>query len=393
MALASLVIPRTTLSHTSARLCLLGNKQRAFAFSFASAPGNSSAVNPAATFSGLQRDARKFEGAQKFPRPETIPWQEELANKVQLIGFIGGPVELRYTSTGKAFVSTNLAAKLNSKTSEPTWFALKFWHEMAEIAAEHVKTGDKVYVSGYMNHDATEDDKNTRTMIKVVVSLLNFVERDPSFGPHTDANMNSSLLGSPQEGINMKHAISGSPQEGKNMKQAITGPPQESTNMKQAISGSKVMGTEKLWEAFFLNPTEWWDNRKDKRNPKAPDFKHKTTGESLWIESYGNPSWVKSQLDKLDDESSKVMGTEKLWEAFFLNPTEWWDNRKDKRNPKAPDFKHKTTGESLWIGSYGNPSWVKSQLDKLDESMSFSHQQTNPKKSLSSFGDSDFNLF
>lgn len=313
MPLASLMIPRAMLTPTFPRLILPGNKLRAFTFSFASAPGNSSAVNRAATVSALQRDAGKFGMAEKFPRPETIPWQKELANRVQLIGFIGKPVELRLTSTGKAFAWTSLAAKLSTKSPESTWFTLNFWQEMAEIAAEHVKTGDQVYVSGYMGHDAIDGDKNPGRLMKVVVSSLNFIERESSFLPLVDANMISSISGSPQEDINVKHAISGSLQE---------------TNMKQTISNSKVTETESLWQGFFLNPTEWWDNRKVKRNPKAPDFKHKTTGQVLWIESYSNPPWVQSQLDKLDESRG-----------------------------------------------------------------GFSHQQTNPKKSLSSFGDSDFNLF
>ncbi|CAJ1969475.1 unnamed protein product, partial [Sphenostylis stenocarpa] len=36
------------------------------------------------------------------------------------------------------------------------------------------------------------------------------------------------------------------------------------------------------------------------RNPKAPDFKHKDTGEALWIEGRYNPPWVKSQLEIMD---------------------------------------------------------------------------------------------
>jgi len=35
-------------------------------------------------------------------------------------------------------------------------------------------------------------------------------------------------------------------------------------------------------------------------NPRFPDFKHKGTGESLWIECSSNPPWVKSQLPVLD---------------------------------------------------------------------------------------------
>lgn len=40
-----------------------------------------------------------------------------------------------------------------------------------------------------------------------------------------------------------------------------------------------------------------------------------------------------------------------------------------QRNPKYPDFKHKDTGEALWIEGKYNPPWVKSQLAILDERM------------------------
>ncbi|KAI9080375.1 hypothetical protein K1719_037769 [Acacia pycnantha] len=36
------------------------------------------------------------------------------------------------------------------------------------------------------------------------------------------------------------------------------------------------------------------------RNPKYPDFKHKDTGEALWVEGRTNPPWVKSQLEIMD---------------------------------------------------------------------------------------------
>ena len=34
------------------------------------------------------------------------------------------------------------------------------------------------------------------------------------------------------------------------------------------------------------------------------------------------------------------------WEAYFANPGGYWDNRAKKLNPKAPDFKNKTTNEA-----------------------------------------------
>jgi hypothetical protein len=40
------------------------------------------------------------------------------------------------------------------------------------------------------------------------------------------------------------------------------------------------------------------------------------------------------------------------------NTKSYWDNREGKRNPKAPDFKHKQTGEGLWLNQA--PEWFGS---------------------------------
>ncbi|RRT81566.1 hypothetical protein BHE74_00008267 [Ensete ventricosum] len=96
--------------------------------------------------------------------------------------------------------------------------------------------------------------------------------------------------------------------------------------------------------------------------------------------------------------------TEKLWQAFFANPVDWWDNRKNKvaelsslqflqRNPKYPDFKHKDTGEALWIDSMNNPHWVKSQLAILDSRMSSLHQADGTSPAVSFMYDGNFTPF
>jgi hypothetical protein len=57
-----------------------------------------------------------------------------------------------------------------------------------------------------------------------------------------------------------------------------------------------------------------------------------------------------------------------LWQVFFANPNEWWDQRKRKKNPNQPDFKHKDTGEALWLKKY-DPPWVTRQLELLDSNI------------------------
>ena len=40
------------------------------------------------------------------------------------------------------------------------------------------------------------------------------------------------------------------------------------------------------WEQFFASRGDYWDNRTSKRNPRAPDFKHKSDPQiALWIDS------------------------------------------------------------------------------------------------------------
>ena len=50
-----------------------------------------------------------------------------------------------------------------------------------------------------------------------------------------------------------------------------------------------------------------------------------------------------------------------MWE-LLSNPDEWYDNRKTKKSPRHPDFKHKTTGEALWLSKDDPPE----QLELLD---------------------------
>lgn len=62
-----------------------------------------------------------------------------------------------------------------------------------------------------------------------------------------------------------------------------------------------------LWQVFFTNPFEWWDNRKSKKNPRQPDFKHKDTGEALWLNP-NDPPWIKKQLQLLDSKLAEGLG-------------------------------------------------------------------------------------
>jgi len=76
---------------------------------------------------------------------------------------------------------------------------------------------------------------------------------------------------------------------------------------------------------------EMWDNRENKRNPRAPDFKCKNAGCDgvIWPPRDANagPPQAAAPAGTPDDPACPVCGGK------------MWDDRLSKRNPRAPDFK------------------------------------------------------
>lgn len=204
-------------------------------------------------------------GGVQYERPAEIEWKKELCNSVQLIGIVATPVQLKELASGKVVAWSRLAVKKSA--SDTSWINLTFWDELAHIASQHIEKGNQIYVSGRLVSDTVEsEDGKQQTYYKVVVQQLNFIER--SISPVS----------------------------------LYDGEPRTETTARKHQAVNTTGSIEELWQAFFANPVDWWDNRKDKRNPKYPDFKHKDTGEALWVEGRYNPSWVKSQLEILDSK-------------------------------------------------------------------------------------------
>ncbi|KAJ0982419.1 hypothetical protein J5N97_010674 [Dioscorea zingiberensis] len=220
-----------------------------------------------------------------YPRPQEVPWSKDLANSVHLIGIVGAPIQIKHLSSGKVLAWTRLAVRKSA--SDTTWISLTFWDELAHVAFQHVEKGHQIYVSGRLVSDTVEgdDEKERQVYYKVVVQQLNFVERSFPPVPLYEPGMNSMISG-------VKPA---------------------------SLVGNNAGSAEQLWQAFFANPLDWWDNRTNKRNPKAPDFKHKHTGEALWIEGKYNPPWVKSQLTILDTRMGSLQANASSSAVSFMH--------------------------------------------------------------------------
>lgn len=87
-------------------------------------------------------------------------------NKATLIGNLGKDPELRYTSSGVPVATFSVATNEQWKDSDGNvqerteWHNIVAWQKLAEICAEYLKKGSKVYIEGRIQ-TRSWDDKNT----------------------------------------------------------------------------------------------------------------------------------------------------------------------------------------------------------------------------------------
>lgn len=305
-----------------------------------------------------------------WPRPAEIPWQPKVANSVQLIGSVAIPVQLDVAPDGR-FWAVSVLKQEKTADFPDLWIPMVFEGDLAQIAACHLKENELVYITGQISGEPPPFNIELRqTSIQVMVHDISYVKK-------------SWMMKKPLE-------------------------QNELASSRSENSKKNVDNEESLWKDLIANPDNWRDHRMDKKNglvkPRFPDFKHKSTGAALWLGSA--PEWIKSEHERgafdADDVNPKQESNvhtspakisdggnsrqmdigvkmtwckeskesnlpkssysadkaEASWKDLLENPNNWWDNRSTKFNPKSPDFKHKVTGEALWIISKSTPMWV-----------------------------------
>lgn len=99
-------------------------------------------------------------------------------NKVILVGNLGQDPEIRYIPNGTAVCTLSLATsetwrdKQTGENKELTeWHRVVLWGKVAEVAAEYLRKGSKVYIEGALRTQKWKDDAgNDRYTTEVVVS-------------------------------------------------------------------------------------------------------------------------------------------------------------------------------------------------------------------------------
>lgn len=81
-------------------------------------------------------------------------------NLVTLVGRAGRDPDVKYFESGNVVCNFSLAVNRMRRDEEPDWFELEIWGKTAQIAADYVKKGSLIGVTGALKFDHWAD-RNT----------------------------------------------------------------------------------------------------------------------------------------------------------------------------------------------------------------------------------------
>lgn len=119
-------------------------------------------------------------------------------NKAQLIGHLGGDVELKYTADGKPVVNLSIATKSSwnnkaTKHSESStqWHRVVIFGKLAEVAEKYLHKGSYVFIEGSLRTRKWIDKKDninrwtTEIVLSGYQSRLIMLDKKPQSEPQT----------------------------------------------------------------------------------------------------------------------------------------------------------------------------------------------------------------
>jgi len=110
-------------------------------------------------------------------------------NVVTLVGRVGGDPDVKYFESGSVVCNMTLAVKRQSRNSDqPDWFNLELWGQTAEVAANYVRKGSLIGVTGALKLDVWKDRSTGADRSKPVIR----VERMELLGSKRDSEAEMS---------------------------------------------------------------------------------------------------------------------------------------------------------------------------------------------------------
>lgn len=112
-------------------------------------------------------------------------------NKVILIGNLGADPQVRYSQSGVAMTSINLATadswkdkQTGEQQDRTEWHRLVFFNRLAEIAGEYLRKGSKIYVEGSLRTRKWQDKNGVeRYTTEIMVNEMQMLDSRGASAP------------------------------------------------------------------------------------------------------------------------------------------------------------------------------------------------------------------
>ena len=92
-------------------------------------------------------------------------------NTVTLVGRAGRDPEVKYFESGTVVANLTMAVSRRTRNDEPDWFNLEIWGKQAQIAADYVKKGSLIGITGSFKLDSWKDRNTGEDRKKPVVRV------------------------------------------------------------------------------------------------------------------------------------------------------------------------------------------------------------------------------
>ena len=108
-------------------------------------------------------------------------------NSVTLVGRAGRDPEVKYFESGTVVANLTMAVNRRNRDDEPDWFNLEIWGKQAQVAADYVKKGSLIGITGSFKLDTWKDRNTGEDRSKPVVR----VDRLELLGSKRDSENNN----------------------------------------------------------------------------------------------------------------------------------------------------------------------------------------------------------
>lgn len=92
-------------------------------------------------------------------------------NVCSFTGRAGRDPEVRYLESGSVVANLTLAVDGWKRDAEPLWLPLTIWGKTAQVAADYVRKGSQIAVSGQLQNESWTDKATGEKRSKVILNV------------------------------------------------------------------------------------------------------------------------------------------------------------------------------------------------------------------------------